>query len=88
MLQSQGATATLKVETTYITVKPNQTIRKIARQYLGGDDFKRLRQIQDLNPRLTDPNHIEPGQRITLPEALATSFAKQVTSTPDEENTP
>jgi len=50
-----------------ITVKPDQTLRDIAIQYLGGYDLERLRQIQALNPKLTVPDHIEVGQKIWLP---------------------
>jgi len=86
--QSKDDEPSPKVEPLGITVEPNQTLRKIARQYLGGADFKRLQQIQDLNPNLIDPNHIEPGQRIKLPEPLATPVAENVTPSTDERNTP
>ena len=50
-----------------ITVQPNQRLRDISVEYLGGFDPKRLHQIQALNPKLTDPDHIEAGQKIRLP---------------------
>jgi type II secretory pathway predicted ATPase ExeA len=50
-----------------ITVEPDQTLQDISEQYLGGFDIDRLHQIQALNPKLTDPDHIEVGQKIWLP---------------------
>jgi type II secretory pathway predicted ATPase ExeA len=50
-----------------ITVVPDQTLQDIATQYLGGFDSQRLRQIQSLNPNLTDPDFILAGQKIRLP---------------------
>ena len=50
-----------------ITVEPDQTLQNISDQYLGGYDLQRLHQIQTLNPKLTDPDHIEVGQTIWLP---------------------
>jgi len=50
-----------------ITVKPDQTLQDISDQYLGGYDIQCLHQIQALNPKLTDPDHIEVGQKIWLP---------------------
>ena len=52
-----------------ITVQPDQRLQDISVQYLGGFDLQRLHQIQALNPKLTDPDHIEIGQRIWLPGA-------------------
>ena len=51
-----------------ITVEPHQTLHAIAVRYLGDFDEKSLQQLRSLNPRLTDPNHIEAGQKIRLPE--------------------
>lgn len=50
-----------------ITVERNQRLQDLAVQYLGGFDLKRLHEIQKLNPRLTNPDHIEVGQRIRFP---------------------
>ena len=46
-----------------ITVQPDQTLHDISVQYLGGFDLQRLHQIQALNQKLTDPDHIEVGQK-------------------------
>ena len=51
-----------------VTVEPNQWLEQISVEYLGGYDSQRLHQIQALNPDLTDPNHIEVGQKIRLPK--------------------
>jgi hypothetical protein len=58
---------TSKTEPIEITVEPEQRLELIAEQYLGGYDLHRLRQIQELNPKLTNPNHIETGQKLRLP---------------------
>lgn len=50
-----------------ITVKSDQSLQEISMRYLGGYDLQRLHQIQALNPKLTDPDHIEVEQKIWLP---------------------
>ena len=50
-----------------ITVKPNQSVSDLALQYLGDFNEDSIREIQELNPSLTDPDHIEVGQTIWLP---------------------
>jgi type II secretory pathway predicted ATPase ExeA/LysM repeat protein len=50
-----------------ITAEPNETLQNIAVKYLGEFDLRRLHQIQALNPKLTNPDHIETGQKIWLP---------------------
>ena len=62
-----------------ITVEPNQTLQDIAMKYLGDFDLKRLHQIQALNPKLTDPDHIETGQKIWLPGPPPVPVAKNAT---------
>ena len=63
-----------------ITVKPDQRLQDISNQYLGGWDLRRLHQIQKLNPKLTDPDHIEVGQKIWLPGPPPVSIATNATS--------
>ena len=60
-----------------ITVEPEQRLQDISVQYLGSYDSRRLHQIQALNPKLTNPNHIETGQRIRLPGLLPVSMTKK-----------
>lgn len=50
-----------------IEVQSNQTLQNISLYYLGTWDLRHMKQIQALNPNLTDPNHIEAGQKIWLP---------------------
>jgi general secretion pathway protein A len=50
-----------------ITVKPNEKLGDLALKYLGVYNENSLREIQELNPQLTDPDHIEVGQTIYLP---------------------
>lgn len=50
------------------TVQPGQSLWDIAVQHLGNGE--RFREIIELNPQLNgNPNHIFPGQRLTLPDA-------------------
>jgi LysM repeat protein len=62
---------TPKTKSFEITVGPNQTLGNIAMQYLGNFDQQRLHQLQALNPTLSDPNDIQPGQKILLPGPVA-----------------
>ena len=71
-----------------ITVKPNQTLQDISEQYLGGFDIQRLHQIQALNSKLTDPDHIEVGQRILLPGPPSPPAAISATPQSGERNSP
>jgi general secretion pathway protein A len=50
-----------------VVVAPKETLRQIVRRYIGRDDVRVLRQIQDLNPQLADINHVTEGQRILIP---------------------
>ena len=62
-----------------ITVKPDQGLQEISIQYLGGYDLQRLHQIQALNPKLTDPDYIEAGQKIWLPGPPPVRMASNAT---------
>lgn len=50
-----------------ITVKHNEKLGDLALQYLGVYNQNSLREIQELNPQLIDPDHIEVGQTIYFP---------------------
>ena len=63
-----------------ITVEPDQRLQDISERYLGGYDLQRLHQIQALNPKLTNPDHIETGQKIWLPRPPLVPVAKNATS--------
>ena len=50
-----------------ITVLAGDTLEGIAKERLGTFNHAVLHQIEMLNPRITDPNHIESGSMIRLP---------------------
>ena len=56
-----------KGSSTEITVQPQETLSGISVRSIGAFDSAILRQIQDLNPDLVDPDLILPGQKILLP---------------------
>ncbi len=62
-----------------ITVERDQRLQDLAVQYLGGFDLKRLHEIQRLNPRLTNPDHIEVGQKIRFPGPPPSSLTNDAT---------
>jgi type II secretory pathway predicted ATPase ExeA len=62
-----------------VTVEPNQKLQTVAVKYLGDFNLKRLHQIQELNPKLTDLDHIENGQKIMLPGSPQTPVSKKAT---------
>lgn len=62
-----------------ITVERDQRLQDLAVQYLGGFDLKRLHEIQRLNPRLTNPDHIEVGQKIRFPGPPPVSLTSDAT---------
>jgi general secretion pathway protein A len=55
-------------KTVKVTVRPGETLQQIALRTLGQDDSQILKQIQQLNPRMTNPDHIEAEQEIRLPQ--------------------
>ena len=86
-----GANATKSAPSTKlteITVEPDQKLQDISVQYLGGYDLQRLHQIQALNPTLTDPDHIEAGQKIWLPEPPPVQVTKNATPPANERKLP
>jgi general secretion pathway protein A len=54
-------------ETIKVVVQSGETLRQIAFRTLGHDSGKLVEQIRQLNPTLTDPDHIVVGQEIRLP---------------------
>jgi general secretion pathway protein A len=60
-----------------VQVKPGQTLYQISVKKLGKYNGKVLEQLQDLNPWLNDPNHIQPGQKIRVPATTANSTETQ-----------
>ncbi len=55
-------------ESLVVSVAPKETLWAICARYLGGCDANRLEQVRALNPGLDDPNHVQAGQRIRLPQ--------------------
>src|SRR3954452_7580743 len=52
-------------DTVWHIVRPGETLEQIASRYFGS--VQRWKELHQLNPAITDPNRIEPGQRIRLP---------------------
>ena len=55
-------------KTMKVMVRPGETLQQIALRTLGQDDSQILKQIQRLNPRMTNPDHIEADEEIRLPQ--------------------
>jgi general secretion pathway protein A len=60
-----------------VQVKPGQTLYQISVNNLGKYNGKVLSQFQDLNPWLSDPDRIHPGQKIRVPTAATNSTETQ-----------
>lgn len=50
-----------------IVVEKEATLRHLSREYLGRFDQETVVEIFSLNPQITDPGHIEAGERLRLP---------------------
>ena len=61
-----------------VTVGPHQTLGDLAIKYLGSFNSKLLREIQLLNPTLTDPSHIVEEQKSTPTGAVANTDRRQL----------
>ena len=59
--------------TVVIKVKPQETLYRVCVRHFGRYDKDLFQQIRALNPQITDPTHIEGGQRIVLPRRLGKS---------------
>jgi hypothetical protein len=70
-------------KTVKVTVRPGETLQQIALRTLGQDDSQILKQIQQLNPRMTDPDHIEADQEIRLPQISRASNPPAVAGASD-----
>jgi type II secretory pathway predicted ATPase ExeA len=68
-----------------ILVQPGQTLCQISFDELGGCNGKVLQELQELNPWLSDPDHIRPGQKLRIPSAPALSTdAHRATEQPSD----
>lgn len=54
-----------------VNVTPGQTLLGICAEKFGNCTAQILRQIQQLNPNLSDPDHIETGQQLRIPVLAA-----------------
>jgi general secretion pathway protein A len=54
-----------------VNVTPGQTLLGICAEKFGNCTAQILRQIQQLNPDLSDPDHIETGQKLRIPVLAA-----------------
>jgi type II secretory pathway predicted ATPase ExeA len=54
-----------------VVVAPKQTLRQICLLHLGRYDHHLIEVIRGLNPQLVDPNHLQAGQEILLPQPAA-----------------
>ena len=61
-------------KTVKIVVQSGETLRQITLRTLGRYDNRLIEQIQNLNPRITNPNHIETDQEIRIPQVSKPSF--------------
>jgi type II secretory pathway predicted ATPase ExeA len=79
----EGAASATESEPTAVRVRPGETLQQIALRTLGQDDSKLIKLIQQLNPRIKDPNHIEINQEILLPQ-VSNATDPQTAATADE----
>jgi hypothetical protein len=65
---------------TVVIVQPRDDLRQICLRNFGRYDLRLVNKIIALNPELTDPDHINVGQRILLPGPRAFETAASATS--------
>lgn len=62
----QSVPTSADVETLTVVVQPGDTLRQIALRTVGQYSDTIVEKIKAENPRVSDPNHIEAGQKITV----------------------
>lgn len=60
-----------------VKVGEGQTLYQISMKKMGKYNTTILEKIRGLNPWISDPNHIQPGQKILIPSATTTSTDSQ-----------
>jgi general secretion pathway protein A len=77
LLPADAPSAKVEPGSEDVQVKPGQTLYEISVNKLGRYNGKILSQLQDLNPWLSDPDLIQPGQKIRVPAATTISTEAQ-----------
>jgi general secretion pathway protein A len=77
LLPADAPSANIESGSEDVQVKPGQTLYEISVNKVGKYNDKVLEQLQDLNPWLSDPDRIHPGQKIRVPAAAANSTETQ-----------
>lgn len=75
-LQPSSIAARAASDSLKVTISQGDTLEGIATTHLGTYDGSVLRDIKALNPRITDPNHIESGRTLRLPGRGAPTTSK------------
>src|SRR4051812_811534 len=76
-------------DTVWHIVRPGETLEQIASRYFGS--IQRWKELHQLNPAITDPNRIEPGQRIRLPalrQAMPAATVNRMSSKVEDQPSP
>jgi general secretion pathway protein A len=73
LMSAQEASATVKQATEDVRVQPGQTIYQISVDKFGKYDGKVLEELRGLNPSLSNPDRIRPGQKIRIPATATLS---------------
>ncbi len=69
------------VTTITVIVEPHDDLRQICLRYLGSYSAGLVKQINELNPRLTDDDRVAVGQRIVLPASTAVAADPSIAET-------
>ena len=75
LASSKPADPSPPVEPVVHLVRQDETLERIARSYFGYSDPALLTEIAKLNPDMTNPDHLEIGQRILLPNKISSAAA-------------
>ncbi len=84
----RGEDAASAIKPFQVKVGRHQTLRDIALRYIGEFNEAKLHEICGLNPNLTNPNHVETGQKIWLPGPPVVNVAKSAANSNDARNVP